>query len=310
MRRVRRCVAATVCIMSMVILAGCGAGTAAYAFPTSTPSPAAKATATVEGSISQTTAATCFGSEYASHYGLTPIGDFLMTPVTLSGQAYPASMLPDGTSLTKPFQLHQDATTGIAPGPMTNPNLAEDVGGFTLGLCNISASQAHAITSISATIATFTPFSGQLSQWNPCQGMMDSHHQLSPAGCGGGGIGYTRFHAVFQGSATAGMSVEMRQTGFDLETQGDGAGRLPLVIAPKQVIYFGVGMDAPAQAGSYTFTFDVHLQSGETLTTTASTTLLLAPVAHNWDGRSCTQSAFLSQIMPTNPETYYICPAS
>lgn len=310
MRRVLCGVVTTVGILSMVVvLAGCGAATStARVIPTNTP--AASATATRAGTISQAVAAACFGSEYASHYGLTLSGDFLMTPVTLSGHAYPSWMLPDGTPLTKPYQLHEDATTGIAPGPMANPILSEDSGGFTLGLCNTSATKTYTVTAVLATIAAFSPYSGQISQWDPCQGMMNSHRQLSPSGCGGGGMGFTRFHAVFQGDPTAGASVEMRQTGFDLKATGDDLGRLPLALAPREVVYFFLGMDKPEQAGSYAFTFGARLQTGETLTTTNSTTMLLAPVAHSWDGRSCNQSAFLSQITATDPETYYVCPVS
>ncbi len=310
MGRVLRGVVATVGIVSMVaILAGCSpTASTAGVNPTSTPSPVASATAT----ISQAAWTTCFGSGYEANDGSTMSGDILMTPVTVSGHAYPAVMLPDGTPLTKPYQLHMDGTTGLASGPMANPILSEGMGGgFHLGICNTSATQTYTITSIVATIAAFTPYSGQLSQWNPCDGEMDSHHQLSPSGCGGGGIGYTRFHAVFQGSVTAGASVEMRQTGYDLNAPGDGLGRrLPLALAPYAKMDFSLGMDAPAQAGSYAFTFSVRLQTGETLTTTKSTTILLAPVAHNWDGRSCNQSTFLSQITATNPETYYVCPAA
>lgn len=304
MRRFLWGVVAAVSTVSMVILAGCGTPTTVGGIQTSTPSPSASATATV----SEATAAACFGSEYAAHNTLTQVGDFLMTPVNLSGHAYGSVALPAGTSLTKPYQLPSanDSPSGLT----TNPVLDEGGGGFVLGLCNISASQTYTITTFTATIATVAPYSGQLSEWNPCQGSMTSHRQLTPAGCGGGGVNLTRFHAVFQGSPVLGATVEMHQTGFDLKEPGDGAGRLPLAIAPRQVAYFGVGVDKPTQAGNYAFTFGMRLQSGKMLTTAASPTILLAPAAHEWNGRACNQSAFLNQITLTDPETYYVCPVS
>lgn len=304
-------VVASVGLVCLVILAGCSSSvTTARATQTSTPSPSptASATATATATIPATTAAACFGSGYAAHNTITQVGDFLMTPVNLSGHAYGSVALPAGISLTKPYQL--PSGNALPSSLTTNPSLDEGNGGFSFGLCNISASQTHTITSVTATIAKFTAYSGQLSQWDPCQGSMTSHRQLTPAGCGGGGVVLPSFHATFQGSPAVGMSVEMRQTGLYM-TGGSSNGSLPLAIAPGTVIYFGLGMDTLSQAGNYAFTFGMRFQNGETpLTSTASPTVLLAPVAHNWDGRSCNQSAFLSQITATNPETYYVCPAS
>ncbi len=316
MRGVHRSVVATVGIVGMVIiLAGCSpAASTARAIQTSTPSPSpsATSTATATAPISAMAAAGCFGSGYAAHTTLTQVGDFLMTPVRLSGRAdyFQSVALPDGTPLTKPYQLQFDNSTGLASSTFSNPDLAEDTGGFTWALCNTSATKTYTVTAVLATIAAFTPYSGQLSQWNPCQGRMNSHHQLYSADCVSGGLRFPRFHAIFQGSPTAGASVEMRQTGFDLSVPGDGLGRLPLALAPRTVIRLYLGMDTPTQVGSYAFTFGVRLQTGETLTSANSPAMLLAPVAHSWDGNSCNQSAFLSQITPTNPETYYVCPAA
>ncbi len=309
MRRVHRSVVATVSIVGMVmVLAGCGRAASADGTQTSTPSPTASATATATATISATAAAACFGSAYATHNSITQVGDFLVTPVQLSGHAYGSVALPADISLTKPYQL--PSGSALPSNLTTNPSLDEGMGGFYFGLCNISASQTHTITSVTATISAFTAYSGQLSQWNPCQGSMTSHRQLTPAGCGGGGGVLPSFHATFQGSPAVGTSVEMRQTGLDMPG-GPSSSSLPLAVAPGRVIYFGLGMDTLSQAGNYAFTFGVRFQNGEApLMSTASPTVLLAPDAHSWDGNSCNKSAFLSQISATNPETYYVCPAA
>ena len=44
---------------------------------------------------------------------------------------------------------------------------------------------------------------------------------------------------------------------------------------------------------------------------TAGVPMLLAPVAHVWNGQACTAASMLAQIPPaTNPPTPYICPVS
>ncbi len=50
---------------------------------------------------------------------------------------------------------------------------------------------------------------------------------------------------------------------------------------------------------------------GTPLPFTGEGSLLLAPVAHVWNGQACTSSGMLAQIPPaTNPPTSYICPIS
>jgi len=219
-------------------------------------------------------------------------------------------MLPDGTPTNKPYRLTQSGpgaySSDFPNSPVTNPALKEmGGGGFLLSVCNISASQAHVLQAVSAKITGFIAYSGHLSSWQACDGTMDSHHNLSGGGCGGGVASCDCFHATFP-NAAIGTVVSMTQTESSLENPGDNLGKLPFTLNPGKAVTLSLGMDTPP-VGEYTFAFGLSFDGGSAIFTGNSPNTLLAPVAHTWTGPACQQPALEAQITPTNPETYYIC---
>ena len=101
----------------------------------------------------------------------------------------------------------------------------------------------------------------------------------------------------------------MTQTDASLTNPGDNLAKLPFTLAPGKSLQMAVGMTTPKPAG--------HTASPSTSNSTELTsrlppspTVLLAPVADNWNGQACLNSVPLIAIAATNPETYYICPQS
>ncbi len=85
---------------------------------------------------------------------------------------------------------------------------------------------------------------------------------------------------------------------------------LPAVLPPGIIMYLHVAITARAPHGTYSFAVSVTAD-GAQMPFTSSASMLLAPVAHVWNGQACTASSMLSQIPPaTNPPTPYICPVS
>jgi hypothetical protein len=295
-------------------------GTPAPKVPTATatkPAPTASPTASV--AVGVITA--CFGADAASLH-VTQVGDLLFAPVTLGGLTYPSIMLPDGTPLTQPFKMAHDNVPGAGgaggyvdfpSSPLTNPALGNNGSkgdGFVLRVCNVSGGARHVLQGVSVRIQSFTDYSSQLNQWNWCDGSLDSHHNPTAQGCGGAVAACTCFDAQFPaGAPTVGETASATQTDGSLNAPGDGLANFPYVLAPGKAIGITVTLGAPGP-GRYVFTIGVRYDGGSSpiYAPTPAPEVLLAPVAHKWDGMTCMNTpALLSQITPTAPESYYIC---
>lgn len=306
---------ALVLALASLLLGGCGQSTAParMAAATATPSPSATTEPTSTPLPTPTgVLGQCFGYGADMAGTTTQVGDILFTQVKVSGLAYPFLMLPDGTNLAHPYQMKAPGDGEFLNSPVTNPGLADFGGGFMFGVCNGSATKSHTVQAMTARIDAFTAYTGQLSQWNICDATLSSHKELTGGGCGGAMGGCMCFHAPFSSGAGAGAEVTMTQTQDVLDQPGDHSGKLPLALAPHHGFFLYAGMDKPQAAGRYTFSFGVRIDAqSTTLRSGVSPVVLLAPVAHHWDGTACQQNpAMSSQIAPTNPETYYICPES
>ncbi len=276
----------------------------ATAAPTSTPSPTPVPQALINA---------CFGANASQAGHVVEVGDMLYTQVALAFLSYPYIMLPDNTPLAQPFKIHSPGPdayqTDFPNSPLTNPSISNPGGGFYIGVCNASASKTHTVQAVTAKIASFASYNGQLNEWNGCDGATNSHHQLTGGGCGGAMALCMCFHATFPNNAVVGTEVTMTQTDDSLNNPGDHAGKLPLALAPHKAVYLFASLDKPIPNGRYTFTFGVHIDGQNTsLSSGPSPIVLLAPVAHKWTGQACQQPAMLNQIAATNPESYYICP--
>jgi hypothetical protein len=297
-----------------LVLGACGS-TSVVVTATPTPTvavPTATPTVTAVPTVSATVITACFGQDAAGLH-VTQIGDLLFTPVQLGGLAYPSAMLPDGTPLDKPFKMTSqnlsNYTADFPTSPITNPSLMGMGDGFNLQICNVSSGARHVLQSVSERIETFTTYSGALNSWNRCDGSVDSHHQLGPAGCGGAIAYCVCFSASFPAGSVAGATVTATQTDSSLNSPGDGLAKFPMTLDPGKAVGFYVSTGSSWTPGRYVFNIGVAVDGGVAIyAPTPAGEVLLAPVAHKWNASTCLNTpALLSQITPTTPETYYIC---
>jgi hypothetical protein len=177
-------------------------------------------------------------------------------------------------------------------------------------VCNVSSTVRHTLQGVSVRIRSFTAYTGQLNQWNWCHGAVDSQHHGTGSGCGGALVGCVCFFATFPASAGAGDTVTATQTDGTLNRPGDGGVNFPFTLDPGKGMIVIANVGPPTAPGRYVFDIGVSYDSGSSpvYAPTPTPEVLLAPVAHTWDGPTCLNSpALLAQITPTTPETYYIC---
>jgi hypothetical protein len=289
-------------------------GTMTPKAPTATPTHALP-TATATASVPSGVITACFGPGSASWH-VTQVGDLLFAPVFLGPLSYPSIMLPDGTPLAQPFKMAHDNVNGYVdfPGvPLTNPYISDNGSngsGFSFAVCNLSGMSRHSLQAISVRIDAFADYGNQLNQWNWCDGSIDSHHNPTAAGCGGAAAFCTCFHAAFPaGAPSVGETAPATQTNSSLNAPGDGLAHFPFVLAPGKAITVLVTVEAPAR-GRFVFNIGVTYDGGASpvYAPTPAPEILLAPVVHKWDGQTClNMPALLAQIVPTAPETYYVC---
>lgn len=296
----------------LVMVVGCGQSTQQpQASETVMPTPTAMPTSTPSPEATVKTAGICDGYIDPSAH-TTQHGDLAFADVGLAFLSYPSFLLPENTSLTKPYQLHAKGSaayaTDFAGSPLTNPKIdSEPGGGYSFVVCNTSRTQTHIVQGVTAQLTSFVPSAGQVNTWRWCDNALDSHRQSTMYDCSGGTIASFAFHASFPSDSPVGTEVSMRQTG-SRGPQGENYA-VPLALRPGKAVILQLGLDRPQAPGRYTFTFGVQVD-GQTLSSSASPVVLLAPVAHHWSDLACqNQPTMLAQIVPTSPETYYICPA-
>jgi hypothetical protein len=251
--------------------------------------------------------ATCVGSSQIPGY---KIGDIVIVqPIEI--QAYSEDKLPDSTSLAHPFPLNNDnGSQTFAGTPEVNPDIKHEGYGFTV--CNNSPSRSHTVTSVSVSVAGFTPYTGQLNAWQPCDGSYSSVNGQQSAGCGGGATFDEWVHATLPASGGVGASATgvVTSTGNDSSTPAPNFPPLPLSLAPGKSVTIGFSLSVPTAPGTYAFTLALRFDSFAATNFWTSTPALFAPVAHQWNGQACGVSSMKSQIPTTGPETFYICPVS
>lgn len=308
---VRLPVTLPVVAMLCLLLAACGtSGTPSAGATTSTvtattlPSPTATATPQI---ATPPTSGPC--AAFASHPPgagqFVQIGDLIVTPPGF-GIDYPAKMLPDGTPL-KPLQLaSQEPAQDFTTSPPTNPSMHDGGGGYAISLCNASQSQSHTINSVAVSIASLTPYTGQLSSWQYCDGNYSRAHGAFYGGCGGGFAFDEALHATFAANATTGASTTATQV-----ATGPGVQPLPVTLTPGKTLDIVIGLTVPTAPGQYAFAFSLSQDGAAPALVGSAQPALFAPIAHKWTGQACTTPDMLAQIpTATDPVTYWICPQS
>jgi hypothetical protein len=305
---------AAIVLLGALTLASCGGSSATAALPTDTPL-ATMTTTSLPSPTSVPTITTTPGAQVNCATDLQfasaahRIGDLLVTQVRLFNLAYPGRKVADNTPL-KP--LYVGATYNgnlVATDPLTNPNDAYD-----FSVCNTSATQAHTLSSVSAQIASLTPYSGQLNEWTACKGAYSRSGPI-PGGCGGGDPRDETLQAAFVAGAQAGASATMSQENWNpyhiFGFEPARMGPLPLALAPGNGLVLSVDVSTPSASGTYAFSFGISVDGAPAAPIGTGEQVLLAPVAHTWTGNACTTAAMQAQIPPaTTPPSYFICPES
>lgn len=295
-------------VLLAVLLAACGEGTSARqaGTPTTTPLAATPTSTAPTGPTPWPTVTPGYspcGSVMSQQVGIVRMGDLLLVPTFTDPESI-LYQLPAGTPL-QPLKVPPVETNGQFPGWPVSTLGASDV---YVAVCNASATTTHRVQGARVKLAAFTPYSGQLSVWDYCAGYYARPAGVTPNNCDRGAPPMDEMlQGAFASNAAIGTIIAATPAGLP---PSGGFGPLPAVLPPGIVMYLHVALTAPAAPGTYAFAVSMTLD-GIQLPFTGTSSMLLAPLAHTWNGQACTSSGMLAQIPPaTNPPTPYICPIS
>jgi len=235
-------------------------------------------------------------------------GDLHVSPTTLA-DGRPILQTPDNAPL-KPLALPVKGANGQAPTAIPGwfAPAYDSPPDLLITICNTSTTKSHVIESVSVKLSVFTPHSGSLNVWNPCEGTYTRPAGLVPLECGErAAIWDETVRATFAVNAQAGSIVP---ASLDNSAFVGDLGLPPVTLPPGRDMQIGIIVKAPTAAGVYTFAARGTVDSAA-LPFTAGQNMLLAPIGHRWTGKACLSPAMQAEI-PANPpaETYYICPES
>lgn len=291
------CVVA-VALVTGVILGGCGATTTAKQAATSTATPYPTATVSpsdVEQPGCPPVELGPVPPKYTAIDGLK-----VSIPQRWTALDYPSALLPSNLP-SAPYQIPASAVTNYQPNPPVNPAL---VTGYALQVCN-QTSAPHTISSLSITIARFTPSSGPISVWHICQdGPYNAATKQTTTGCGGGLGGVAMMAASFASDA-AGTSAPVTANA----KTSHGGPTPPFDIGPNQSVTFVIAVNGLTSQGTYALTLGLSLDGAAPTTLTPSDgPFLIAPSATVWTGTACESAAMQAHIPTASQDTYYVCP--
>jgi hypothetical protein len=242
------------------------------------------------------------GEELKHVAGITRIGDLILQSA-FSDPDNILLQLPDGTPL-QPLQIPAQNSNGQYPGW---PTSTLDGNPIYAMVCNGSSTTAHIVQGARVKLVAATPYTAALSEWDFCAGYYARPAGVTPENCDRGSAPMDEgLQAAFAANAQPGTIVTATQPLPSNSTFGP----LPAMLPPGVAMYLYVDLTAPKASGVYIFAVSITAD-GSSLPFTGGDTILLAPVAHVWNGQACTSPAMLAQIPPaTNPPTPYICPTS
>ena len=218
---------------------------------------------------------------------------------------YPEELMPNNEP-NAPYQVPltaSEATQAGAfhPNPPVNPSLSN---GYALQVCN-QTSASHTLTSLSVTIASFTPSSGPVTVWHVCQdGPYDAATKQTTPGCGGGLGAIDWLAATLPHDSTGATAPAIANA------QAHSSGpNLPIAIGPNKSITFLVAVNGLTSQGTYALSFGLSVDGASPTSLTPSDgSFLIAPSAVVWTGTACETSAMQAHISATSQDTYYVCP--
>ncbi|HEY7339513.1 MAG TPA: hypothetical protein VH591_01420 [Ktedonobacterales bacterium] len=311
LRRPTLCLALALALVLALALAGCSdsslaarSGSTPTVDPFATTPADASSPTTASGSSQPTVtpnAQNC-GDAWSNVTGLTRAGDLLLTPniPTLDAIFFP---LPTGVPL-QPLKLPQQNATGQYVGWPTDTIGTSSI---LVSVCNSSHTISHTIQGARVKLANFVAYTSQLNEWDFCAGFYARPAGVTSNNCDRGSAPIDeQLQAGFASTAQPGTVVASTQPGGSSGSYGP----LPAALPPGSAMYLNVTITAPTAPGTYAFATSLTVD-GAQLPYSGNTSLLLAPVVHQWNGQACTSSGMLAQIPPaTNPPTGYICPES
>lgn len=176
--------------------------------------------------------------------------------------------------------------------------------GYQLQVCNATTT-AHTVTSISASIASFTPSSGPVNVWHICgYGPYDPATRHTTPGCGGG-IGKVVFLAATLPSDSAGASAPV-SANAQLPVSGAG---LPASIGPNRSLRLLFAVNGLTSQGAYSLTFSISVDGAAPMTLAPSDgAFLIAPNATPRTGTACQTPPMQALIPSFSQGVYYVCP--
>jgi hypothetical protein len=274
---------------------------------------ASTATATDTPLPTATTSAATVESAGCPPIGLGPVqpqyamvdGLNISIPQRWTALDYPAALMPNNEP-NAPYQVPLTASEAqqvgaFHPNPPVNPSLAT---GYALQVCN-QTSAAHTLTSLSVSIASFTPSSGPVTIWHLCQdGPYDAATQQTTGGCGGASGDVDWLAATLPNDSTGATAPAIANA----QVHSNGP-NLPFAIGPNESIVFLVAVNGLTSQGTYTLSFGVSVDgAAPTPLTPSDGPFLIAPSATVWTGTACQTAAMQAHIPPSSQDTYYVCP--
>jgi len=310
-KRTRSSIVTAVALLALA-LTGCEAAAtsptgAASAMLTATPTATPTTTATPKPTAN--TANLPSGCSSMSGESLSRVGDLDVSQVA-KALSYPDWTIPQGTP-NQPLQISSSATGSPAQGAVAVGSHGTTDGYFTFSVCNLSTSQSYTLQSVSIRVASFTPYSGALSVWSPCEdGTYDAQTQSAFNGGCGGGFGTNEYlQATFPSNAGVGASVIAQVLSTSAGPNDPNPfPKLPLSLAPGHSVGMAATLSLPTTPGTYTFAFGIAVGSASPTYFSTSSPTLYAPITLDWSGQNCTTTAMKSQIPASTQHTQYICP--
>lgn len=285
-----------------MILGGCGVTATAKQAATSTTAPTSTPFPTATVSPSDVEVAGCPPVELGPvppKY-TTVDGQKVSIPQRWTALDYPSALLPSNLP-NAPYQLSSSAVSDFQPNPPVNPAL---VTGYALQVCNQTGAP-HTVSSLSVTIARFTPSSGPVAVWHICEdGPYNAATKQTTTGCGGGLGGVALMAATFSRDAAGTSAPVTANTKFSR-----GGPTLPFAVGPNQSVTFLIAVNGLTSQGTYALTLGLSLDGTTSATLPPSDgPFLIAPSATVWTGTACKSAAMQSHIPAASHDTYYVCP--
>lgn len=284
---------ATAAAFASTVAAASTAAAAGTPFPTATTDPAM-----VEAAGCPPLELGSIQPRYSSVGGLKVSIPHRYTPLD-----YPSELMPNNLP-NAPYKVslntnEAEQAGAFHPNPPVNPSLAT---GYALQVCN-QTSAAHTVTSLSVTIASFTPSSDPVTVWHLCQdGPYNAATKQTTGGCGGAAGEVDWLAATLSNNRTGATAPAAANA------QGHSANP-PFAIGPNKSVVFLIAVKGLTNQGTYALSFGVSIDGAAPATMVPSDgSFLIAPSATVWTGTACQTPAMLAHILATSQDTYYVCP--